>query len=75
MFYYLHVHIVICNQAIKKFRFLPTSCLRLPPNEVPDLDAIATYTNAVGFDYDSKAKNYKIVRIVEFSGKSISHYN
>lgn len=28
----------------------------------------------MGFGYDSKAKNYKVVRIVEFLGKSIGLY-
>ncbi|XP_004292431.1 PREDICTED: F-box/kelch-repeat protein At3g06240-like [Fragaria vesca subsp. vesca] len=45
----------------KEFNFLPKSCLLPPPN--------VAYGYNVGFGYDSKAKDYKVVRIA----CSISH--
>ncbi|PRQ23256.1 putative F-box domain-containing protein [Rosa chinensis] len=45
----------LCNPSIKEFKFLPKSCLIHPPN--------VAYVYHVGFGYDSKAKDYKLVRI------------
>nr|WRO64594.1 MYB transcription factor protein [Rosa persica] len=66
--------IVLCNPAIKEFIYLPKSYLLLPlsdDNNADDYDRIESRTNAVGFGYDSKAKSYKVVRVVDFSGGCI----
>nr|XP_028948611.1 F-box/kelch-repeat protein At3g06240-like [Malus domestica] len=63
--------IVLCNPAIKEFKLLPESCLLHPPWPRRHLgidkgEEIITYSNATGFGYDSKTKQYKVVRIVNF---------
>lgn len=66
--------VILCNPAIKEFEFLPKSSLFLPPkcpndydNEDDYYDALESDPSGVGFGYDSKAKVYKVVRIVDFS--------
>lgn len=56
-----HELAALYNPSIKEFNFLPKSCLLPPPN--------VAYGYNVGFGYDSKAKDYKVVRIA----CSISH--
>ncbi|PRQ42309.1 putative F-box domain, leucine-rich repeat domain, L domain-containing protein [Rosa chinensis] len=58
--------IVLCNPATKESKLLPKSCLLLPPRHPNDYDEIESDVNAVGFGYDSKAQEYKVVRIVSF---------
>lgn len=59
-------HIVLCNPATKESKLLPKSCLLLPPRDPDDDDELESDINAVGFGYDSKAQEYKVVRIVSF---------
>ncbi|XP_050384220.1 F-box/kelch-repeat protein At3g06240-like [Argentina anserina] len=67
-------HVVLCNPAIKEFKFLPKSYLLLPPkhrddydNEDDYYDALASNPIGVGFGYDSRGEVYKVVRVVAFS--------
>ncbi|XP_022983805.1 F-box protein CPR1-like [Cucurbita maxima] len=57
--------IFLCNPATREFRKLPQSILLLtePPTEPDGYDSS---TNAVGFGYDSKSKDFKVVRVVNF---------
>ncbi|CAN6706465.1 unnamed protein product [Malus baccata var. baccata] len=56
-------NVVLCNPAIGEFRQLPNSCLLLPrPKGKFELE---TNFQALGFGYDCKAKEYKVVRIIE----------
>ncbi|XP_062024985.1 F-box protein CPR1-like isoform X1 [Rosa rugosa] len=55
--------IALCNPSIKEFNHLPKSCIHLPPKDEDDY----VHECNVGFGYDSKAKVYKVVRIVDFS--------
>ncbi|KAB2611668.1 F-box/kelch-repeat protein [Pyrus ussuriensis x Pyrus communis] len=55
-------NVVLCNPAIGEFRQLP-DCLLLPlPNIKFQLE---TSFGGLGFGYDCKAKEYKVVRITE----------
>ncbi|XP_004304897.1 PREDICTED: F-box/kelch-repeat protein At3g06240-like [Fragaria vesca subsp. vesca] len=60
---------VLCNPAIREFKVLPESCVLydLPPRAEEDDDETAPWsmTAAMGFGLDSKAKEYKVVRVVE----------
>ncbi|XP_023520995.1 F-box protein CPR1-like [Cucurbita pepo subsp. pepo] len=49
----------------EKFRKLPLSILHF--GDVYDIDY--STTNAVGFGYDSKSRDFKVVRVVEFGNK------
>nr|BEL64094.1 hypothetical protein [Pyrus pyrifolia] len=56
-------NVVLCNPGIREFRQLPDSCLLLPhPKGKFELE---TTFQAMGFGYDCKAKQYKVVRIIE----------
>ncbi|XP_040365655.1 putative F-box protein At3g21120 isoform X2 [Rosa chinensis] len=67
--------VVLYNPSIKEdFEFLPKSCLLLPHKDFNDFDNEDDYYDAlrsdprgVGFGFDSKAKVYKVVRIVGFT--------
>ncbi|XP_022740748.1 F-box/kelch-repeat protein At3g06240-like [Durio zibethinus] len=57
--------IVLCNPATKESMVLPKSCLlylSLNPNLIPQ-------TNGLGFGYDLKNQQYKVVRIVSYWGE------
>ncbi|TQE10542.1 hypothetical protein C1H46_003880 [Malus baccata] len=54
---------LLCNPATREFMQLPDSCLLLPPAEGKfQLD---TTFEALGFGYDCKCKEYKVVQIIE----------
>ena len=61
----LGTDIFLCNPATREFRKLPPSILLLtePPTEPDGYDSS---TNAIGFGYDSKSKDFKVVRVVDF---------
>ncbi|TQD93751.1 hypothetical protein C1H46_020650 [Malus baccata] len=54
--------VFLCNPALKESKLLPKSCLRLPPPK--EINILQSTGIAVGFGYDHKAKDYKVVRIV-----------
>ncbi|XP_050135725.1 F-box/kelch-repeat protein At3g06240-like [Malus sylvestris] len=55
--------IILCNPGTGEFRQLPDSCLLVPlPKEKFQLETIF---GGLGFGYDCKAKEYKVVQIVE----------
>ncbi|XP_062002254.1 F-box/kelch-repeat protein At3g06240-like [Rosa rugosa] len=58
--------VALCNPAIKEFKFLPRSSLLLPRRHPEDDDGIESDVNAVGFGYDSKTQDYKIVRVITY---------
>nr|BEL64084.1 hypothetical protein [Pyrus pyrifolia] len=56
-------HFFLCNPATREFMQLPDSCLLLPPAEGKfELD---TTFEALGFGFDCKTKEYKVVQIIE----------
>ncbi|XP_050133501.1 F-box/kelch-repeat protein At3g06240-like isoform X1 [Malus sylvestris] len=57
-------NVVLCNPAIGEFRQLPDSCLLLPAPPERKFELETTF-RALGFGYDCKAKEYKVVRIIE----------
>ncbi|KGN59711.2 F-box protein CPR1-like [Cucumis sativus] len=61
----LRKDIFLCNPSTREFHKLPPSILLLtePPVEPDDYDSS---TNAVGFGYDSKSRDFKVVRVVDF---------
>ncbi|XP_022150319.1 F-box/kelch-repeat protein At3g06240-like [Momordica charantia] len=58
-------NIFICNPATGELRHLPPSILLTKPPEDP-FDRNGTSMNAVGFGYDQKSMDFKVVRVVEF---------
>uniref|UniRef100_S6BVQ7 Hypothetical F-box protein n=1 Tax=Malus domestica TaxID=3750 RepID=S6BVQ7_MALDO len=58
------INVLLCNPATGKFRQLPPSCLLLPcrPKGKFQLESIF---GGLGFGYDCKAKEYKVVQIIE----------
>ncbi|XP_068303169.1 F-box/kelch-repeat protein At3g23880-like [Pyrus communis] len=58
------VNVLLCNPATRKFSQLPPSCLLQPsrPKRKFQLEAIVI---GLGFGYDCKAKEYKVVQIIE----------
>lgn len=61
----LRKDIFLCNPSTREFHKLPPSILLLtePPVEPDGYDSS---TNAVGFGYDSKSRDFKVVRVVDF---------
>ncbi|PRQ48525.1 putative F-box domain-containing protein [Rosa chinensis] len=60
-------NVVLCNPAIKEFKLLPKSCLLLPSDNDEYLDLeLRYYTEFLGFGYDRKGKDYKVVRFVVY---------
>nr|AUZ98350.1 SFBB19 [Malus domestica]BAN59863.1 hypothetical F-box protein [Malus domestica] len=55
----------LCNPATVEFRQLPDSCLILPLPRGKGKFGLETTVKGLGFGYDSKAKEYKVVRIIE----------
>ncbi|XP_009360018.2 F-box/kelch-repeat protein At3g06240 [Pyrus x bretschneideri] len=56
-------NVLLCNPSTREFIQLPDSCLLLPPADGKfELD---TTFEALGFGYDCKAKEYKVVQIIE----------
>ncbi|XP_050135722.1 F-box/kelch-repeat protein At3g06240-like isoform X2 [Malus sylvestris] len=55
----------LCNPATGEFRQLPDSCLLLPLPGVKEKFGLETTLKGLGFGYDCKAKEYKVVRIIE----------
>ncbi|XP_050384186.1 F-box/kelch-repeat protein At3g06240-like [Argentina anserina] len=64
-----NVDVVLCNPSIREVKVLPESCVLydLPPTAEDEDEYTAPWSNttAMGFGLDSKAKEYKIVRVVE----------
>ncbi|KAA0053766.1 F-box protein CPR30-like [Cucumis melo var. makuwa] len=61
----LRKDIFLCNPSTREFHQLPPSILLLPePSAEPD--DYDSSTNAVGFGYDSKSRDFKVVRVVDF---------
>ncbi|GAV59288.1 FBA_1 domain-containing protein [Cephalotus follicularis] len=66
--YGLDDDIVLVNPAIREFRHLPASCIPTPPQaykDVPDFVRVRR-VGTVGFGYDLKADDYKVVRFWTF---------
>lgn len=57
-------NVFLCNPALKQLKLLPKSCLRLPQPPPKTLNRLQSTGVAVGFGYDSRARVYKVVRIV-----------
>ncbi|GAV85396.1 FBA_3 domain-containing protein [Cephalotus follicularis] len=60
--------IILVNPAIREFRHLPVSCIPTPPQafeDVPDFVEVCRLPE-VGFGYDLKADDYKVVMIWSF---------
>nr|ADD52593.1 SFBBV-gamma [Pyrus sinkiangensis] len=55
----------LCNPATGEFRQLPDSCLLLPLPGVKEKFGLETTLKGLGFGYDCKAKEYKVVRIID----------
>lgn len=57
--------IYLCNPTTREFHKLPPSILLLtePPEEPDGYDSSA---NAIGFGYDSRSRDFKVVRVVNF---------
>ncbi|XP_022154170.1 F-box protein CPR30-like [Momordica charantia] len=58
-------NIFLCNPATGELRKLPPSILLTEPPEDP-FDPSCTRTNGVGFGYDPKSMDFKVVRVVTF---------
>ena len=58
--------IFLFNMTTEKFHKLPLSILHYP-GDIYDIDFSST--NAVGFGYDSKSRDFKVVRVVEFGSQ------
>ncbi|RXH68600.1 hypothetical protein DVH24_030933 [Malus domestica] len=57
-------NVLLCNPATREFRQLPDSCLLLPSPPEGKFE-LETSFQALGFGYDSNAKEHKVVRIIE----------
>ncbi|XP_068303051.1 F-box/kelch-repeat protein At3g06240-like [Pyrus communis] len=57
-------NILLCNPATREFRQLPDSFLLLP-SPLGGKFELETDFGGLGFGYDCKAKDYKVVRIIE----------
>ncbi|XP_008386330.3 F-box/kelch-repeat protein At3g06240 [Malus domestica] len=55
---------ILCNPATREFRQLPASCLLLPSPPEGKFQ-LETIFEGLGFGYDYKAKEYKVVQIIE----------
>ncbi|XP_061993541.1 F-box/kelch-repeat protein At3g06240-like [Rosa rugosa] len=61
-------NVVLCNPAIKEFKLLPKSVLILPNRDSLYLAfELENYTELLGFGYDPKGKDYKVVRLLVYS--------
>ncbi|XP_022983285.1 F-box/kelch-repeat protein At3g23880-like [Cucurbita maxima] len=60
----LRKDIFLCNPATREFQKLPRSILLTEP--LDEFIRITSFTNAVGFGYDSKSRDFKVVRVVDF---------
>nr|AGY55270.1 SLF1-S21 [Pyrus x bretschneideri] len=58
------INVLLCNPATGEFRQLPHSCLLLPSRPKGKFE-LETIFGALGFGYDCKAKEYKVVQIIE----------
>ncbi|XP_008443617.2 F-box protein CPR1-like [Cucumis melo] len=56
--------IYLWNPLTREFRKLPPSIILL--TDPPDSDRCSSFTRAVGFGYDSKSMDFKVVRVVSF---------
>ncbi|CAN6570136.1 unnamed protein product [Malus baccata var. baccata] len=59
-------NILLCNPTTREFMRLPSSCLLLPSRPKGKFE-LETVFRALGFGYDCKAKEYKVVQIIENS--------
>ncbi|CAN6706487.1 unnamed protein product [Malus baccata var. baccata] len=59
-------NILLCNPTTREFIGLPSSCLLLPSRPKGKFE-LETVFRALGFGYDCKAKEYKVVQIIENS--------
>ncbi|XP_048446129.1 F-box/kelch-repeat protein At3g23880-like [Pyrus x bretschneideri] len=57
-------NILLCNPTTREFRQLPDSCLLLPSPPKGKFELETTF-RALGFGYDCKANEYKVVQIIE----------
>ncbi|KAL6138565.1 hypothetical protein ACLB2K_063846 [Fragaria x ananassa] len=67
---------ILCNPGLNDFKLLPKSCV-LP--DLKDADQVscfdATYwTDCLGFGYDSKGNDYKVVRVLIYNDSHIYDY-
>ncbi|XP_048436071.1 putative F-box protein At5g15660 [Pyrus x bretschneideri] len=56
-------NVLLCNPSTREFRLLPNSCLLVPHPE--GKFELETTFHGMGFGYDCKANEYKVVQIVE----------
>nr|BEL64082.1 hypothetical protein [Pyrus pyrifolia] len=58
------INVLLCNPATGEFKQLPHSCLLLPSRPKRKFQ-LETIFGGLGFGYDCKAKEYKVVQIIE----------
>ncbi|XP_009344122.2 F-box/kelch-repeat protein At3g06240-like [Pyrus x bretschneideri] len=58
------IYVILCNPATGEFRQLPHSCL-LQPSRSRRKFQLNTISTLLGFGYDCKAKEYKVVQVIE----------
>ncbi|KAM5569638.1 F-box/kelch-repeat protein [Rosa sericea] len=62
-----HGNVVLCNPAIKEFKLLPKSGLILHNEDYKFLEfELRCYSEFLGFGYDPKGKDYKVVRLLVY---------
>ena len=64
------VDIFLCNPATREFRKLPPSIL-LTTRPSSNPDTLRSLTNSIGFGYDAKSRDFKVVRVVYFFNDAI----
>ncbi|XP_050384218.1 F-box/kelch-repeat protein At3g06240-like [Argentina anserina] len=58
-------NVILWNPVMKEFKLLPKSCRLLPNDDYELLEyRLRSYSEHLGFGYDSNGKDYKVVRFV-----------